>query len=111
MHRSKTYIDCNDDDDNNDYWSTCNGKDAGSGWIKIKSAQLQVHYCYLRYSWYLRYLASTRASDRASTRASTRASLLVVDQLLVTQHVAPDHSYHSHCLLRSFPQRVALAMA
>ena len=51
--------------------------------------------------------ASTRASDRASTRASTRASLLVVDQLLVTQRVAPDHSYHSHCLLRSFPQRVA----
>ena len=55
--------------------------------------------CYLRYSWYLRYLAPTRAS------------LLVLDQLLVTQRVAPDHSYHSHCLLRSFPQRVALARA
>ena len=27
----------------------------------------------------------------------------------MTQRVAPDHSYHSHCLLRSFPQRVALA--
>ena len=33
----------------------------------------------------------------------------MVDQLLVTQRVAPDHSYHFHCLLRSFPQRVALA--
>ena len=55
--------------------------------------------------------ANYATHDTCATRASTRASLLVVDQLLVTQRVAPDHSYHSHCLLRSFPQRVALAKA